>query len=473
MRCAGAVPDEIGVQVVGSGSFIVVAGLLVFLAIRSRKNPLFLGGAAAFLILGRSMFIDIYPGQELFVLSSIGFTGSDLVFVAVVLGWLYAVRRRPSPRARISTIWVALGAVLALFLAVELALAFASAGEIHPYYALGTRDWFYIPLGYLLTLDMLRRFTMDEIREYVRVLSVITTCLMVLYIVSALGVPVYPYEKNVILPFGGATIIRDFSTFPAWTGLAWCYYLASPQRKGWAYAAMAVLTAGVLLSYTRSAIGWFAITAVVATALLLLRRGRRTRAIVLGVVCVALAIAVLVVGPLLAPQQFGYLQSRVSLGGNATAMGRLASFERARAAGARVDPNLGAGLFDSSASVFGLQYFSFDSDWIWIVYRTGWVGLVIFAVPLAVGLWRGIRGFARSELSGPASTVLLTGLLATLWFAGMRFTALVYVWWSAVSLLSIALVARAEAQPISRGATVHPGYGPVGDHCVSERVPSS
>lgn len=459
----------------GITSLFVVAGLLVFLAIRSRKNPLFLGGAAAFLVLGRSMFIDIDPGRVLIFLSPVAFTGSDLVFVSVALGWLYAIRRRPSPRARVSPMWVVLGALLALFLALELALALASASEFHPTWVLDTRTWFYIPFGYLLTLDILRRFTTDEICEYLRVLTIITTFLMVLYIASALGVSVYPYEKFRTLSFGGATIVRDFATFPAWAGLAWCYYLASPQRKGWAYAAMAVLAAGVLLSYTRSAIGGYAVTAVAGTALLMLRRGRRTQAIVMGAVCMALAIAVFVVGPLLAPQQYGYLQSRFGGEGDvtATAQGRLAAFEGARAAGARVDPNLGAGLFDSSASVFGAQYFSFDSDWIWMVYRTGWVGLFIFAVPLGVGLWRGIRGVVRGELSGPESTVLLTGLLTTLLFAGMRFTSLAYLWWAALSLLSVALVARAEAKPISRCASVHHGYAPIADHCVSDQAPLS
>ena len=133
--------------------------------------------------------------------------------------------------------------------------------------------------------------------------------------------------------------------------------------------------------------------------------------------------------------------------------GRLRQFEQARAAGARVDAYLGAGLFDSSDNVNGAAYISPDSDWIGIVYRTGWAGIIVLAAPLAVAIWRGIRAFGRGGTSIAARTLLLTGTLAAVWFAGCRFTSVVYMWWPAVSLLSVALIARAEAIPATAAAT--------------------
>jgi hypothetical protein len=439
-------------------SVIVFAGLLVFLAWRSRRNPLFLAGAAAFLVLGRSMYIDIYPYQSLLGSAPRSLTSGDLVMAVAALGWLYARARRPVPRAHLAPVWAGLGILVASFLGLEFALAWAGATELHPTYIAATRDWFYIPLGYMLTLDVLRRFTTDEIGRFIGVLSFFTICAAGLYIASALNLPIYPYEKSVTVQLGGTTIIRDFSAMPYWFGLAWCYYLSQPRKKLWMYVALAVVACAVLASYTRSLLALLVLTALLATVLLMVRQGQRSRAIILGVVCTVLAVAVLVLGPVVAPAQFGYLQGRFgglaqsrSLSDDPTTRGRLRDFERARAAGARIDPYLGAGLFDPSVSLYGRQYWNLDSDWIGIVYRTGWAGIIVFAVPLAVGLWRAVHSYVTHRVSGLATTLLLIGLLSTVWFIGWRFASTVYLWWPAVSLLSVALVARAEARP-SAGA---------------------
>jgi len=437
---------------VGIVTLAAVAALGAFLTLRSRRNPLFLAGAAAWLVLGRSLYMDIVPWRTVAVVWSIAVTSGDLIFAAAALGWVYARRRRPMPCVRLAPIWVVLGILIASFLTLELVLAAVTAGDVHPTMMLATREWFYIPLGYLIALDVLRRFTLDETEQYVGVLSAFTVCAFVLYIASALNVPIYPYEKYLATSYGSTTVVRDFLTIPFWAGLAWSYYLSQPRKGVWTYVAMAVVACGLLFSYTRSFLALLVVTTLLAAGLFLAGRGQRARGVIVGVAVVTLAVAVLVLGPVVAPAQFGYYGER--LGGTASvgsvpldanAQGRLESFAAARAAGARVDPYLGTGLPAPAGSLYGQMYINADSDWISIVYHSGLVGILVFASPFAVALWRGFAGFRREEPSSTAGTLLLTAMLATVWLLGWRFASAVYMWWPAVSLLSVALVARAEA----------------------------
>lgn len=444
-------------------SLVVLAGLFVFLGLRSRRNPLFLAGAAAFVGMGRSVFIDIVPDQVLRQVASVSITTGDVLFGVVVLGWVYARRRRPAPRVRLSSRWTILGVGIAYFLALELALSFTNSASFHPTLVLSPRDWFYIPCGYLLTLDILRRFTADEIVEYVGILSLFATCLMVLYIVSALGLPVYPFPKHLDTSSLGIAIVRDFTTFPIWIGLAWAYYLSHPKKSVWVFAALAVLAAGTLLTYTRSLTLILAASAGLAIALLIARRGQRRRALFVAAASAALAVAVLVGGPALAPTQYGYLSARfassaqsgsVLTGG--TLGGRIDWFKQAHAAGSLVDPVFGAGLFAPSEGN-GRSFDSYDSDWIRIVFRTGWAGVVVFAVPLILAIWWGVWAFLRQGSSSTASRLLLTAVLATTFYALGRFTTITYFWWPALSLFPVALIAHAAGRPLAGAA---PASGP-------------
>lgn len=453
-----------------SGAAAIV--LLAFLAWSARRNPLFLAGAAAFLALGPSAFIGLVPDQVATNTPVLPVMTGDVIFAAVALGWLYARRRRRAPRVRLSARWGALGVFLAAFVAVELAASLANAAGFHPGSMLGTLNWFYIPFGYLMTLDILRRFAAEEVLQYLRVLCLFTTCLTVLYIASAFGVPIYPYPKSYVAAYGDATIIRDFVTLPCWLALAWCYYLSHSKRSWWTFAALAVLAGGALASYTRSLILVLLATAVLAAVLFMVHRGQRSRALVIGVAGAALAVAVFVGGPALAPAQYGFLMARFGsaerLRGALTepnVVYRIDLFQEARVAGSLVDPVFGAGLFGAPALVgTGTTYNSYDSDWIRIVYYAGWAGVVVFLVPLLLPLWWGTRAFFERPSSTVTGTLLLTGVLVTVLSFALRFTGISYFFWPALSLFSVALIAYAAGCPVAGAAaasgSVHPREEP-------------
>jgi len=447
-------------------SLAAVVALIVFLLVRSHKNPLFLAGGAAFLGLGRSTYINIVPDQTVRQVASVSMTTGDVLFAALVLGWVYARRRRPILRTRLSSRWMVLGVCVAFFLALELALALTNATSFHPVLIASTRDWFYIPLGFFLTLDVLRRFTAHEIAQYVSALSLLTTSLMALYIAQALRLPVYPYPKFLVTAFSGTTIIRDFTTFPIWTGLAWAHYLSRPKGNAWVFAALAVLATGTLLTYSRSTIVELAAIVVLAVILQAIHQGRRASALVVAVAGVALLGIFLVGGPVLVPAQYGYLGVRfgkIDQAGQALSdpnlQSRIKDFGRAQQPSARVDHLLGAGLFDPATSAATQPYRiynSYDSDWIRVVYRTGWAGVAVLAMPLVLAIIWGVGGFLSKGGSAESDTLLLTGVLVTVFSFAGTFTGLGYFWWPALSLFPVALVAYATGFPAVAAAASNP-----------------
>jgi len=113
-----------------------------------------------------------------------------------------------------------------------------------------------------------------------------------------------------------------------------------------------------------------------------------------------------------------------------------------------VDPVFGAGLFDVSPVIASQRFYSWDSDWIRIAYRTGWAGIVVFAGPLLFALLWGIWAYLRRPFSPTTSPLLLLGALVIALSLTMRFTGLVYFWWPALSLFPVALIAYAEGVPV-------------------------
>jgi len=449
-------------------SLAVVAALFVFLCRRSRRNPLFLSGAALFLVLGRSMFIDINVGQGVPGLAPANM--GDVLFAVVALGWVYARYRRPVPRVRLSAGWFALGVFFALFLALELALTLANVSDLHPTYAIVTRDWFYIPCGYLVTLDVLRRFTLGEVEEYIRALSILTTCLAVLYIASALNVPVYPYEKYYTTVVDGTTVIRDFQTVPAWLILAWGYFLSQSKKNVWTFVALAVIWCAEFLTYTRSGIVAYLVAGALVAGWLMVRRGRRRRGIVVVAVGAAIAVLTLSLLPAVLPAQFGFFQSRIrGLTGLQSALAdpnfafRTTTFGSARRAAALTDPYLGAGLFDASPGIRGSQYGIVEGDISRVVYRTGLVGVVVFAAPIIGALLSAIASLAKRSLDISAENLLLTAVVVILPYV-FSMLGNGFFWWPPLSLFPVALIAYAVGVPAVAAAvatrSVVPGGGP-------------
>lgn len=429
---------------------IAVPGAVVaYVFWEARQSRMLLCGLPFVLALGRSVFIDLLPTTQLIAAGGHTLTAQDLLFGCLGLCWILSRNWRRDVGAAVIDGWWVLGGLLLFYLVAELIVQIAGVGRLSAGQIIDARDWFYIPLGFWLMLDMLRRFTAAEAARLVRMLSRVTVALTILYVANARGAHIYPYQVFQTITSGGATFARDFSTLSIWLGLALAYYLSRPRVTAETVIGLIILVVGCFFSFTRSIVILVGLMVVAAVLCSAWKQGnlRRASAIVVGVaVIVLLWFTVL---PALAPAEYAYFGARWSQLTSATAAGhtedlvvRTKAFESARRAGAKIDPQLGAGLLGNGATTFSTSY---DSDWITIVYVFGPVGLALFGLPLVAALISALRSFFRSrdELSTSLSLALL---LFAVWALVIRFVSVVYIWWFALGLAGVALIATNSAR---------------------------
>lgn len=425
--------------------FVVPVAILAYYLWLARGNRFIICGLPLVVALGRSAFLDLLPTTAVFSLAGKSLTSQDLVFASLGVGWLLARRwRSECGRPEIHGWWV-FGGLLAFFLGVEVLLGLVTAGAFSPMAVIDTREWFYIPLGFMLMLDMFRRLTAQDMLQIIGAVSRVTVVLTILYIAEALGADVYPYEAYQTVTFRGATIIRDFTTLSIWMGLALAYWISRPRLTWEVGASLIVLTAGCFFSYTRSLMLVALLMVVTGLLVSIWKRGDLRRAASIAATGTVLLVLVALVLPVVVPAQYAFFASRwrdVGSSGSpaqVTNLGlRLDAFGRSRQAGAAVDPLMGIGLItpDSSTTLST----SYDSDWITIVYRFGLVGLIVFGIPLVAALILAARSLPRrsGQLENGLSLLLL---LFVIWTILTRFVTIVYIWWLPLGLLAVALVA--------------------------------
>lgn len=428
------------------------------------------------LAFGRSIFLDIAPYRAAALPFFIGrfsaiFTVvdiQDILVLALVGGWLYAMRVRPRPRLRSLHGWRFFIACLAGFLALELALSVFDSGTFDAAAIAGTRVWFYIPLGFMLTVDTFRRFSKDEVLEFLGFVSWLTVFVMLVYSAAALGWSLYPYPKYLSLTIEGTLIVRDFTTFPFWTGLAIAYFLTLPRHGPKAVLALTLLALGCFFTYTRSyVLGAVFVTLVyIVLTAMIGHRGLRTIAYVVAAAAILVGLGVALA--LLAPTQLGYFQARMQEIGSPVKIAtvgnvqfRTDQFARAYEAGADTSALFGAGLIDDVPAAIQARYLSYDSDWTYMVNRLGPVGLGFMALPLLVAVVACIRTIAGRSGLGASKQLGMLLLLMLVFAVMMRFFSILTLWWYPFGLWSVALVALN-----SSGAFV-PSGAPSGDRGVS------
>jgi hypothetical protein len=215
----------------------------------------------------------------------------------------------------------------------------------------------------------------------------------------------------------------------------------------------------------------FVVVAVMATILPMILRGQLARALVVGVGAALAGIVVLVAGPAAAPAQSTYLQGRfATVSSPAQALNepnvssRIERFKDAQRAGVHTDRVFGASFYEISPTSESLRHRSYDGDWIRVAYYTGPAGLVALATPLILGVSWGVWGYARRKNAAGTGTLLLAGVLATVYAAGWSSVGLVYFWWPALSLFPLALIAYAMGFPaVAADASSAVGFAPGSD----------
>ena len=271
-------------------SVLVPLILVVYFGVRARSNPIFLLGVLAILFMGRSAFIDTYAWNRTVLGWTIEF--SDVMLVGLTVLWLCVREIRPNHRPMRLGVEGLLFIAVVILCCIEVASTLAGGFEL-PATLRATRRFVYPVIGYFVWYDILRRFTAHEVMSYLQALVAVTVGLTVLYCAQALGVAVYPYIGNSVVTQGGSSYVRDYLTFSPLIGLALAYLLSHPQVRWRWVVGLAVVSAGFVLTFTRSWIASALLAASIAAAFFATRRSRgRTRAATVAAIVLSAAVGV-------------------------------------------------------------------------------------------------------------------------------------------------------------------------------------
>lgn len=375
----------------------VPVALLAWFLWRARINRLFILGIPVLMVMGSSIFFDRMrpfwvPGR--------------LPPETHIMGWLVAAwvviiwtgRRRTGLRevgvfgaARLLPEEIPFLLVAGLLIMHTLGV-FATGGDLGA--AAATASGFsYILLGYLVVRGVAARFSRAEIIEFLGAVVIANTVAAALYVAhQGLHVPIYPAAEYFTTVFRGQTITRTFTFAPQFSVLALGFVLAKRAwTPGW-LAVLAVTVLSIVVSYTRTLLLAAAVAVVIAIIVREMKKphvGRLLRRV--------LTIGVSIAGALLVfravrPVEYHFLLSRLgqfASAGGATDVGnwdiRSLHFLAVERVVARGDQLLGLGFPAAGSNPVDahLHLWTSDMAWVSILYRLGWVGLVLFALVFA------------------------------------------------------------------------------------------
>ena len=371
------------------------AALALWFIWKARDNALFLLGIPVLMVMGGSVFFEnakVFwkPGR---------FDGVTLVMIWLTIAWVLTLVRRwrfndtplgPFGASRIlpeelPLIGIAALIVLHAFGAFTISGDLANAVNV----AAGIS---YLVLGYLFVRGIASRATRAETEAFLAAVVIVNTVACGLFILhQGLHLPIYLGSANITYNGGGQAVSRGTTYAPMFNLLALGFVLAKRRwTPGW-LAVLAITLLAILVSLTRTLL----VAAVLGLVIALVARelskpdfGRVARRI--GTI--VLAAAIVVVGfAKLAPAYWSTLLKRFGEidSGTGTQVQnwhvRAIHWDAVERVVARTDILLGLGFPRAGSNpVDGLVYsYSSDMAWLPVMYRIGYIGLLLVGLLLA------------------------------------------------------------------------------------------
>ena len=374
--------------------YIVPLSVFVYILSRCRGNLLYVCTIATFLGFGRSFYIDSWKLAVRVPMAPLVLDLDDVLFGGMVLAWVYVRQKRPMCQRltwRPDLLTVTL--FLALLVVVHPPLALLNGVDLFRALRAG-RQWFYLPLNIFIWVDVFRRFTRDEVLQWLGSLSLLTVLVTPLYVLSAVGFAIYPYEPYVVEVSGTGRIVRDYMTYPGWYRYALAFYLVQlvdGLHRARVLLAVGAIIIGVLFSFTRTYIVLALVQVSIALLFALIVRKGAFRVLPWFVIAAAATAIVIVSLNSFFPEHVEYMRQRfVGLQtyglSEVNVRGRLDTVQMAIAYVRSVGPVFGSGF---AASVkpglfpdLGGVYVA-DTSWNVFAMRLGWSGVAVMGLILA------------------------------------------------------------------------------------------
>ena len=452
---------------------LIPFAVIAWLVYKSRSKPVYFTLIPWVVGIGRGLFLELTPATVLFQGGNYAITVQDLLFGLVLMVWVYSYRGRKiksrffsHPGSWIVSLWI-------MFLFWEFLVNIMDPSmQLKPGLVIDARTWFYFPFSLMLWVDTYQRYSREEFLEALGVLSLLVAGCSLLFILDIVaGVDIYPntgfYDQA-----GGVALYRDYINIASfWLGLVFLYFLLVPRSRLIYIGGLAIIALANILTYTRSRLIMLVSVVALAAIFLLAKNllvaiykkngfpaadfqrahppAGKARIIPRSNLVVfllgglpALGLLALAVFPMILPAQWSFVLARfgqsmlpTETDSQTSLSVRWLYFMNAWRDGAVYNEWFGNGLILHNART---GWWSFDSDWIHIVYHFGVAGVIVFALPLLWAAWKSMSAFF-AQRDPVAERLALLLLLLNITGIISRFTGIVYLWWFPLSTLPIAL----------------------------------
>jgi len=381
---------------VGLVRLALPAALLLWFLWKARSNPLFLLGIPVLMVMRSSVFFENMkpfwmPGR---------FDPVVLLMGWLAIVWAVTVARRSRLGDRPVGLFGA-GRILpeelpligiAALIGLHAWGAFADSGDLANAASLASGA-IYLVLGYLLVRGIASRATHVETREFLAAVVIVNTVACGLFILhQGLHLPIYLGHANITYVLGGQNISRATTFSPAFNLLALGFVLAKRRwTPGW-LVVLAITLLAILVSLTRTLL----IAAILGLVIALIARelsrpdfGRVARRV--GAIALAVVVAIVAFSRF-APAYWSFLLKRLSeftsRGGGTQVSNwqiRTLHWDAVERVVARGDLAFGLGFPQPASNAVDAHVYLWSSDMTWlpIMYRFGYIGLMLFALLLA------------------------------------------------------------------------------------------
>lgn len=425
--------------------FIVPLAVIVYFLVKTKKSLVYVCAWPMLWLFGKAMYLPV-PTQIMIRPFPVPIHNHDISMFLLGAAWLYVREKRPN-HGKLTWGFDLFSVWLLLFVYVLQPFAIAiGQGFLHEQSVLNSRIYYYVPLAVLIWTDLLRRFTREEIWLLLRSIAFITGLLMPLFILSSMGVKVFPDPGKHVYYTGSALIVRDILTYPFWTSLAVAVYFVrylKNELRTIELGILALLVAGSILTLTRSTILLMALGAIVASGVSLIRLRMLGKTAPKMLTVGFVIISSIFLTTLVFPEHYEFFEERFALardlGLNAPNLKwRIQGFSEAVDYIDSIDPVFGVGVPGCRQVVYdetGLPLA--DSGWVTAIFFTGWSGFLALVLCLTVMSWNALKlSFNRDSDHFWMGLLLLMVLLNDI---GKNSVGPIFFWYSTSIALPLAL----------------------------------
>jgi len=433
----------------------LVVPLVVFFYILSRykRNSLNLCAFPLMFYLGKNIYLNTEFMSYYF--AGLKISSADIVLICLSLCYMYLRNNASTKPYRPSKSVYAAIVIYGIYILFQVGytyLLFEDVPETDIIFAV--KDYLLLPASYILWVSIFRLFSHSQILDFLHTIAFCTLIAAPLYILSGLGLPIYPYEKYLVYSSG---LVRDFLTLPKYIILAIAYYLVCRRHNISWMVIMAILIICALFSFTR----WVTGTALIVLVLLMIDSIIHESSLISKLKLPVLAIFMLLVGylglSLVSPGALSHFSDRwgevINKGAKTSNLlvrqEYLLTGYRTLTTNLDLNPLFGRGLLkleqDSYRTVYEGRFDSMVGRQLMIL---GIVGIIcIFSIILFATL----RALRFSIFSGEFNPLALIALMIMVEVIVAPFFSPGIMWMAPARIMPIALV-QVIARPKKDGA---------------------